>query len=789
MEAVLRVTPLPGETTWSFLHRVASAYRLQVTDLTAWWQWANPVHQRHGVRPDGEVLLNVVAQGQLAGWCRVPAGHLARALPSWTAGPTELAGRGEDGQGWARWQSGASEWGPVVFGCRLCAARRGSGVAPVWAYWPQWRRLCARHGRWLLEVGEGHPVEFVDAGNLVMELIRAQRQWDRVERIGQAADAAPRQVFGLARAVVCGWWGREDFWERETVWGPRLEQLVAATRRWCPDPAGWGVEQWRLLVRDVVVFPEVVAVAEALVDPRMQQLAAGSGAGALVRGRGGGERFTAALGERLGRVWLGELEADGHGGPLASWARAAVREQRRPAGSPPQQGRYGLWWVHSAHRPTEVGTGLRRLSDPLGAGPGAREGSGAAGRGGPAARGWRVELAVPRRTGHGRGLEQRHAQLFTEGLEQARLHVERFGHLAIAHTGGRAREEFDLGRWLANRRADATSLTVEQTEQLRRLDAWWNPPWPVDWQRAWYRARAHVHEQGPVHGGDNLAGLPGWLQRWLRHQIASYGQLHDGQRALLAEIGLSTGEVELFHTWSGQRRPVADGLAVAHAYTARHGHLAVSQPTVVDGFALGTWLRNQRQRQRSLGRLTRLGHRLTDLDAWWNPPWPVAWQRMWWASRYHLTGLPDGVEWWPDAPNDEHITAWLREQSARRTLLLPEQRRLVDELLSLTGGMPVWRPRISDVAWQSLSRLLPARSHTGGRPRSERQILEGIVHIACTGQAWTRLPPSLGSFQACRRRFLIWSDDGTLQQICCAVLSEEDAAWQQRLAAYLDPSE
>ncbi|MFF4362842.1 hypothetical protein ACFY1U_34535 [Streptomyces sp. NPDC001351] len=177
-------------------------------------------------------------------------------------------------------------------------------------------------------------MEFVDAEDLVMELIRAQRQWDRVERIGQAADAAPREVFGLARAVVGGWWGREEFWERERVWGPRLEQLVAATRRWCPDPAGWGVEQWRLLVRDVVMFPEVVAVAQALLDPRMQQLVAENRSGALVRGRGSGERLAAALGKRLGREWLVELEADGHGGPLASWAHAVVREQRRPAGSP-----------------------------------------------------------------------------------------------------------------------------------------------------------------------------------------------------------------------------------------------------------------------------------------------------------------------------------------------------------------------------------------------------------------------------------------------------------------------
>ncbi|MFJ2722565.1 helicase associated domain-containing protein [Streptomyces sp. NPDC087437] len=160
---------------------------------------------------------------------------------------------------------------------------------------------------------------------------------------------------------------------------------------------------------------------------------------------------------------------------------------------------------------------------------------------------------MPRRAGHGHGLERWHAQLFAEGLEQARLHVERFGYLAVADTDGRVREGFDLGRWLANRRADAVSLTVKQAAQLRRLDAWWKPPWPIDWQRAWYRARAraHVLEHGPVHG-DDLSGLPSWVQRWLRHQINHYGQLREGQQRLLAELGLTRSEVERFHAWPGR---------------------------------------------------------------------------------------------------------------------------------------------------------------------------------------------------------------------------------------------
>ncbi|WP_078948234.1 arylamine N-acetyltransferase [Streptomyces griseus] len=56
---------------------------------------------------------------------------------------------------------------------------------------------------------------------------------------------------------------------------------------------------------------------------------------------------------------------------------------------------------------------------------------------------------------------------------------------------------------------------------------------------------------------------------------------------------------------------------------------------------------------------------------------------------------------------------------------------------------------MSDDAWQTLLRSAARPSHTGGRPRSERQILEAIVHIACTAQARTRPPPALGPFVAC----------------------------------------
>ncbi|MGW5285000.1 transposase [Streptomyces collinus] len=644
-------------------------------------------------------------------------------------------------------------------------------------YGPRWKRLCARHGRWLLEVGDGHPLEFLDIGALAQELGRARRRWWRLAEAVAAAGAEPGEVFALARAVVCGWWEQEEFWEREKAWGPRLEQVAAATARRAGHPQGWGDEQWRLLVRDVVVFPELTLVAQALLDPRLQDLAAADGG--LVRGGGRG-RVVAALGERLGRGWLSEAQVH-VSGALASWAQAVIRQRRTAAGSRPRQGRYGLWWVPMAHRPVELGPALQQP-----AGPGSDDAGGHARAGATDAGAGRAELTVPRRVGPGRGLQQRREELFAQGLEQARRHVEHAGHLSLPHTAGRAGDGFDLGRWLANRRAEAASLTSEQAAQLHRLDAWWNPPWPLDWQRAWYRARTHVQANGPVSGGDNLEGLPRWLERWLRHQITHYPQLHPSQRRLIGHLGLTEDEVTRFHAWPRRRRPPADGMAAARTHTARHGHLALSRPTDFDGFPLGTWLAHARTRQRQTGRPTRLGTQLTALDTWWDPPWPLAWQRMWWACHHHLTGLPQGLEWWPGAPGADHATTWLAQQAARRPLLQPAQQHILDELTTLAGHTPGWRPRITEHAWQILSPLLPPLPHHGGRRRNERQLLEAILHITSTHQPWTQLPRALGPFQTCLRRYHQWLSDGTLARISRTPLPEADQHWQHRLATHLD---
>ncbi|MFF4307949.1 transposase [Streptomyces sp. NPDC001601] len=156
------------------------------------------------------------------------------------------------------------------------------------------------------------------------------------------------------------------------------------------------------------------------------------------------------------------------------------------------------------------------------------------------------------------------------------------------------------------------------------------------------------------------------------------------------------------------------------------------------------------------------------------------------ACHHHLTGLPQGLQWWPGAPDADQATAWLAQQTARRPLLQPAQQNLLDNLTALAGHTPGWQPRITDHAWQILSPLLPPLPHHGGRRRSERQLLEAIHHITCTHQPWTQLPHALGPFQACLRRYHQWLNDGTLTRITHTPLPETDQHWQHRLATHLD---
>jgi hypothetical protein len=349
---IFRVAPFAGETTASLVCRTADRYGLEAKTLRSCWQWRNypPCHEGGGARADADMLLNAPGRQVLAAVCGVEEYVLARALPSWGQEDAKLSD-GKDGVPAAAWRIGGALAGPAAFGCRLCVARRTGTAERVVRYTPRWERVCARHGRWLLDADAGQVLEHLDLRG-VPEVAAAQRRWAKVAQRATRAGAEPEKVFALAHAVVARWWEQALAWDREVIWPRRLHQVAGGN-------AGTDLERWRIVGRDAVVFPEVVAAADALLDPAMAELAWRASGGTRPRTRSEADPLCHRLGERVDRDWLGPLAAADYGSPLSGWRSAIVRARR---GSGPPGWRDDPWHLKREQQPSTMAGQLRVMT-------------------------------------------------------------------------------------------------------------------------------------------------------------------------------------------------------------------------------------------------------------------------------------------------------------------------------------------------------------------------------------------------------------------------------------------
>ncbi|GAA4561168.1 DEAD/DEAH box helicase [Streptomyces collinus] len=186
-------------------------------------------------------------------------------------------------------------------------------------------------------------------------------------------------------------------------------------------------------------------------------------------------------------------------------------------------------------------------------------------------------------------------QAFDRGLAHAAAYAARYGHLAAPVD--EVHDDYPLGRWLATQRTRASRLTAERAAALTALDPWWNPPWPIAWQRAY-----HVARRGPDEAGTADAG------EWLKTQRAHVDHLHPGQLTLLAQLGrdpVPAPGSQASGRLPARERAFLRGLAAARSFLEREGHLDVPQrhiETFDDGdpVRLGQWLSNVRRRRSAL---------------------------------------------------------------------------------------------------------------------------------------------------------------------------------------------
>ncbi|MFJ8226977.1 DEAD/DEAH box helicase [Streptomyces griseus] len=189
-------------------------------------------------------------------------------------------------------------------------------------------------------------------------------------------------------------------------------------------------------------------------------------------------------------------------------------------------------------------------------------------------------------------------QAFDRALAHAAAYAVRHGHLAVPvdelHDG------FPLGRWLATQRTRAETLTDQRAAALTALDRWWNPPWPITWQRTYHAARQSLERNRTTAAEE---------EKWLEAQRTRSDRLHPEQKSLLQELGLAdlpgtsafpAGKNHL----PARERAFQRGLAAAQAFRAREGHLNVPQRHIEkiegDPVRLGQWLSNLRRRRSGL---------------------------------------------------------------------------------------------------------------------------------------------------------------------------------------------
>ncbi|WP_166625733.1 helicase associated domain-containing protein [Streptomyces sp. VN1] len=471
------------------------------------------------------MFLTSAVRRRLASLCQVPESHLSRALPSWDEGADAKA-NGEQPN--VRFASGSAV-PAVMLGCRLCTAARTGAACSARLYSDLRSRICIRHQCWSLDSLALDRVTLVEgqvglAG--LPEVIRAhQSLLPLLRRKGSCENA-----FAVAQAVVTSWW--DVHWRDEVLWPARLGRV-------CADlPEG----EVAVLARDVVTYPEAVAVTTVLCDRLWRQRVLEDTHGQMPHTLAEVPRLLTELARRLGRPWLVEQLAASSAGALFAWVRACVRRER---GAVPEE---DVWAVPVAHRPRGLAAQVREL---------------------------RLQHVGSAPVG---GSLSRAEQAYRVGLAHARSYAARHGHLAVPKYG--RHEGFALGAWLANQRTGVAALPIERAQALHRIDPWWNGPWPISWRRTYHRALVHVRKHGLV---DATAGFPGTslaLGEWLHEQCSRYDDLHVGQQRLLADLGIRPAHARSAHP---RRKSLAlafaAGLDYARAFAAVHGHLATSKST------------------------------------------------------------------------------------------------------------------------------------------------------------------------------------------------------------------
>lgn len=250
----LRVAPVRWETTASYIARLAAQHQLTTAQLLSSLGIPRPGHniQPREVRSPYDTLelyFNAAGREAICHFSGVPDEHLRHALPLWQPRRAE---RRCDTSSRARLRfSGV----PAVVGCPHCTVVRTGHGQRVRQYLPATALICRNHSMAMLgpHTLNLRPVSVEHVGlSGTPEILAAHR--DHLRLLRRYRDRGQQAVDQAARLTES--WRRHRHRE-ETIWPGRARRI------------GGGRQPglWFTLAREVITYPETIAVARILSDP------------------------------------------------------------------------------------------------------------------------------------------------------------------------------------------------------------------------------------------------------------------------------------------------------------------------------------------------------------------------------------------------------------------------------------------------------------------------------------------------------------------------------------------
>ncbi|MET8861215.1 TniQ family protein [Streptomyces sp. NPDC004579] len=237
----MRVQPMRGETTASFVNRLAHANGLSLAaflDRVGQGQASADPKRVEQYPQCTEMYVNEAGLRYLSVLAGRPAESLQDDLPSLHADQL-LSDQREAKWKW-RWEPVA---GHLVRRCPQCSIAAGAGEG-VRLMSPDSWQVCLRHGCWT-DDSRGRAPDFVDLVDLPETMAAHRVRRHLAEQWGPAGE----ELFADAFQVTVYWWTRTP---DTTYW--RLRAQTA------------GLDAWEMRVAPLVIYPEAARLAQAMLD-------------------------------------------------------------------------------------------------------------------------------------------------------------------------------------------------------------------------------------------------------------------------------------------------------------------------------------------------------------------------------------------------------------------------------------------------------------------------------------------------------------------------------------------